>query len=86
MPITKDMVVQYIRVDRILPNLRLCYSEEAIDNLSSLVCSRGDCEPIMVFFDGDHFRIVDGEKRWRACKRLGMTFLRVVITETHYTF
>jgi ParB-like chromosome segregation protein Spo0J len=35
-----------------------------------------------VFFDGESFKIIDGEKRWRACKRLGITHLNVVITNS----
>jgi ParB-like chromosome segregation protein Spo0J len=35
--------------------------------------------PITVLFDGEYFRILDGEKRWRAAKKLGMTSIEAMI-------
>jgi ParB-like chromosome segregation protein Spo0J len=36
-------------------------------------------EPIQISFEHDSFRIMDGEKRWRACRKLGMRSIRAVI-------
>jgi hypothetical protein len=78
-------LVRYIRVDRIRPNLRLCYSREEVEDLCKAACFQNEYEPIMVFFDGEYFRIIDGEKRWRASRRLGVTFLKAMIVELDYT-
>jgi ParB family chromosome partitioning protein len=40
---------------------------------------RGQQEPIQIWFAGEDFRIVDGEKRWRACKKLGVETIQAVI-------
>ncbi len=74
--------IEYIRIEMVSPNLRLCYPKEVIDGLQSFLRSKADYDPIEVYFDGDYFRILDGEKRWRACKRLGMPFVRAVIVES----
>ena len=76
--------IKSIPIARISPNLRLCYSNEAILTLCHAIDLEGQREPIKVLFDGDVFKIIDGERRWRACKRLGITHLKSVITEIYY--
>jgi len=62
-----------IDVGRIRPNLRLIYHSESIEELCRSIQTNGLLEPIQVWFDGEAFRIWDGEKRWRVCKILGIT-------------
>jgi ParB-like chromosome segregation protein Spo0J len=76
--------IRNIRIDRIQPNYRLCYSGEDLETLCLQIESGGRGEPIEVFFDGEFFRILDGEKRWRAHKRLGSTYVKAFIVESHY--
>lgn len=78
--------VRYIRIDRIHPNHRLSYLDEDIEKLCARLLSESGCEPIEVFFDGEAFKIIDGEKRWRAQKRMGMTYVRAIIVETYHPF
>ncbi len=68
-------------IHRIRPNQRLVFRDESIEELCRSILCHGQEEPIQVWFDGEGFRILDGEKRWRACKRLGMTRVRAVIVE-----
>jgi len=76
--------IRNIRIDRIQPNYRLCCFNEDIKTLCLQIKSESRCEPIEVFFDGESFRIIDGEKRWRAHKRLGSTYVKAIIVETYY--
>jgi len=78
--------ISSIPITKVSPNLRICFSDEEILTLCHSIGLQGQRDPITVFFDGESFKIIDGEKRWRACKRLGVTHLNVVITEIHYTF
>jgi len=78
--------ISSIPIAKISPNRRLCYSNEEILTLCRAIRLQGQCDPIKVLFDGESFKIIDGEKRWRACKKLGLTHLNVVITEIYYTF
>ena len=75
-----------IPIARVSPNLRMCFSDEEIRALCHSIRLQGQRDPIIVFFDSESFKIIDGEKRWRACKRLGVTHLNVVINETYYSF
>lgn len=78
--------INRIPITKIFPNLRICYSNEEILTLCHSIRLEGQRDPIKVLFDGESFKIIDGEKRWRACKRIGVTHLNVVITETYETF
>ena len=70
--------IREIEIDRISPNRRISYSVESIEQIEQIVRS-GQQAPILIRFEHDSFRIVDGEKRWRACKRLARTTIRAVI-------
>ncbi|MDA8308006.1 MAG: ParB N-terminal domain-containing protein [Deltaproteobacteria bacterium] len=70
--------IREIEVGRISPNRRIVYSAESIEEIEQSMRD-GQQEPILIRFEYDSFRIVDGEKRWRACKRLKMTTIRAVI-------
>jgi len=60
-----------IRIDSIEPNLRSIVIREVLEELCRSLSLHGQSEPISVFFTGRSFRIIDGEKRWRACRKLG---------------
>jgi ParB family chromosome partitioning protein len=62
-----------VRIDKILPNRRLIFEEEIILRLCQDISCNGMREPIIIEKSGFYFLIEDGEKRWRACKKLGMT-------------
>ena len=70
-----------IDVERICPNLRLIYPSESIEELCHSIQTKGLLEPIQVWFDGEAFRIWDGEKRWRVCKILGITRVQALLVE-----
>jgi ParB family chromosome partitioning protein len=70
-----------IDVARVRPNLRLLYHRETIEALCQQIRSGSQLEPIQVWFDGEGFRIWDGEKRWRVCKMLGMARVKALLME-----
>jgi ParB family chromosome partitioning protein len=55
---------------------------EIIDQLCVSIRRFGQLEPIEIWFAGEHFRILDGEKRYRACKKIGMEKIRAVIEKS----
>ncbi len=73
--------VRDLNIDRISPDLRAIFWADAIEDLAWDIRLQGQREPIQVRFARESFRIVDGEKRWRACKRLGMSSIQAAITE-----
>ncbi len=70
-----------VEVTHIRPNLRLIYHSESIEILCRSIQSEGLREPIQIWFDGEGFRIFDGEKRWRACKTLGINRVKAHLFE-----
>ena len=68
-----------IEITKIEPNGRSIYDSDSIDEMVESIRTNGQVEPIRIWFAGRHFRIMDGEKRWRACKRLGMGTTKAVI-------
>jgi ParB family chromosome partitioning protein len=73
--------VRELDLEKISPNLRLVYSFESIEELCRSLLFFGQLEPIQIWFDGERFRILDGEKRWRACRMLGINRVKVIIIE-----
>ncbi|MDP2743720.1 MAG: ParB N-terminal domain-containing protein [Dehalococcoidia bacterium] len=73
--------IREIAIDKVRPNLRLVYEEDVILRLCEDIKFRGLQEPIVVELVEYWFQIVDGEKRWRACKRIGWMKVRALILE-----
>jgi ParB family chromosome partitioning protein len=71
--------IRDIELGRISPNLRIVYSAECIEGIVQHIKCLGQVEPIQISFHHESFRIVDGEKRWRACRKLGYRSIRAVI-------
>lgn len=64
----------YIDVDMIVPNVsnprEPITRKEVTDILESIKTMRGVLVPIVVYREGEDFVLLDGERRWRACKKL----------------
>jgi len=75
------MKIQWIKIEAIEPNQRYVCSVDSLEQLADRMREQGQTEPIKVWFTGECFRILDGEKRWRACKRLGLSRVKVIILE-----
>jgi ParB-like chromosome segregation protein Spo0J len=65
----------------IQPNLRLMHNQGALEELCSFIQTHGQIEPLKLLFDNGSFRIMDGEKQWCACCKLGMSTVQAVIVE-----
>jgi len=71
--------IREIDLRRISPNLRIVIAAECIEEIEHGIKRCGQQEPIVICFEHDSFRIIDGEKRWRACKRLGFKKIWAII-------
>ena len=68
-----------VNIDKIHPNRRLLFDQEVIFRLCVDIQDRGLLEPIEVEPVEYWFEIINGEKRWRACKKIGMRRVTVKI-------
>jgi ParB family chromosome partitioning protein len=73
--------VRSIKITKIEPNCRCVYDPASIDEMIRSISKEGQIHPIKIWFTGRCFRILDGEKRWRACKKMGICELKAVIVE-----
>jgi ParB family transcriptional regulator, chromosome partitioning protein len=77
--------IREIDIFRIQPNRRLIFEEDVILRLCQDIKSRGLLEPLVLELIDYWFQIIEGEKRWRACKKIGLNRVKAVITETPST-
>jgi len=71
-----------IPIDKIKPNSkqpRRAFDEDKLEELAQSVREYGVVQPIIVRKAGDHYEIVAGERRWRACQKIGLTSIPAII-------
>ncbi|MFH1646859.1 MAG: ParB/RepB/Spo0J family partition protein [Chloroflexota bacterium] len=73
--------IREVKITRVLPNYCIICEESVILCLCEDIKQNGLREPIVVEMVEQCFHIIDGEKRWRACRRIGLDKIRVEIQE-----
>jgi ParB family chromosome partitioning protein len=76
--------IKELRINEIEPNLeqpRKRFDEEKLKQLSESIRQHGVVQPIIVKREADTFRIVAGERRWRAARLAGLTSVPVIIKD-----
>ena len=71
-------------VDRLSPNdyqPRLHIDDARLEELAASIRENGVIQPIVVRRVGDGYRIIAGERRWRAARRAGLSRVPVVVKE-----
>ena len=74
--------VETLRITQVEPNRnqpRRSFDDDKIDELAESIKEHGIIQPIIVVKNGEMYRIVAGERRWRAAKKLGLKEVPVVI-------
>ena len=71
--------IEQIHADRANP--RRSFDEAALEELAASLKHQGLLQPILVRKDGKGYRIIAGERRWRAAQKAGLTELPVIIRE-----
>ncbi len=64
-----------LEIERIKPNPlqpRVKFDKESINELASSIKESGVLQPIIVVAEGNHYRIIVGERRWRAAQKIGL--------------
>jgi ParB family chromosome partitioning protein len=73
-----------VDIDLLSPNEqqpRLTMDEARLDELAQSIKSKGIIQPILVRRDGAAYRIIAGERRWRAAQRAGLQRVPVVVRD-----
>ena len=83
-PPPADAPVTELDIEALAPNdlqPRLQIDDARLEELAASIRSHGVIQPIVVRKAGDGYRIIAGERRWRAAKRAGLTRVPVVFKE-----
>jgi len=71
-----------IDIEKIKPNPlqpRTKFTSESIDELARSIETSGILQPIVVTPENDHYKIIVGERRWRASQKIGLTKIPAII-------
>jgi ParB family chromosome partitioning protein len=73
--ILKDETYSELEIDQIRPNPlqpRTKFDEASIDELARSIKESGVLQPIIVVSEEGHYKILIGERRWRAARKAGL--------------
>lgn len=82
--ISNKKAITELKISQIEPNTnqpRKNFDEEAIEELSKSIKENGLIQPIVVSKDKDTYKIIAGERRWRAARLAGLTSVPVYVKE-----
>ena len=78
-----DSVVE-LKINDISPNEdqpRKNFNDEKIEQLAASIAESGVIQPIIVQKKNDGYRIVAGERRWRAARQAGLTVIPAIVRD-----
>lgn len=79
-----DTPYSLVSIDLIEPNAnqpRRNFDEDALNELAESIKIHGVMTPLLVQRKDDYYKIIAGERRWRASKMVGLTELPVIIKD-----
>jgi ParB family chromosome partitioning protein len=80
--ILKEERYAEIEIDEIRPNPfqpRLKFDDQTIEELAQSIRESGIVQPVLVAPEEDHYKIIVGERRWRAAQKAGLRKIPVLI-------
>ena len=83
-PVSPAQGVVELDIDRLSPNdyqPRLQMDDARLEELAASIKANGVIQPIVVRNTAEGYRIIAGERRWRAARRAGLTRVPVVVKE-----
>ena len=82
--ISNKKSIMELKLSQIEPNIdqpRKNFDEEKIAELANSIKENGLIQPIVVSKEGELYKIIAGERRWRAARMAGLTTVPVYIKE-----
>jgi ParB/RepB/Spo0J family partition protein len=76
--------LRYLSPSDIRPNPenpRLVFRQEEMESLMLSIDKHGIQVPVTVYDDGDHYKLIDGERRWRCAQKLNLKQIPALIQE-----
>ncbi|AWB11122.1 chromosome partitioning protein, ParB family [Thermodesulfobium acidiphilum] len=79
-----DKVLKFVLLEKILPNPyqpRKVFDEESIFKLSESIKEHGVLQPIVVREKGQFYELISGERRVKACEKIGLSEIPAIVKE-----
>lgn len=73
------IAIEEIAPDKTQPRRK--FDDDRIEELAASIRAKGVIQPILVRRDGNQYRIIAGERRWRASQRAGLKFVPALVKE-----
>jgi ParB family chromosome partitioning protein len=83
-PAPQSAGLMELAIDQIAPNPyqpRKTFNEASIEELARSVRQHGIVQPLVVTRSGDRYKLIAGERRYRAAQKAGLTTVPVVVKE-----
>lgn len=80
--ILKEERYAELDIDQLKPNPlqpRMKFDQDSLDELARSIKESGVLQPILVVPAGNHYKIIVGERRWRAAQKIGLKTIPVII-------
>jgi len=80
--ILKDERYAEVEIEALVPNPsqpRLKFDSRSIEELAQSIKESGLIQPLLVTPEDDHYKIIVGERRWRAAQKAGLKKIPVLI-------
>ena len=77
-------IIQNLKVIDVEPNReqpRKNFDEESLEELANSIKEYGVIQPIIVTKQDNYYKIIAGERRWRASKKAGLTEIPAIVRE-----
>jgi ParB family chromosome partitioning protein len=71
-----------VEIEKVKPNPeqpRTQFDEQSIEELARSIKETGIIQPVLVVPEEDHYKIIVGERRWRAAQKAGLRAIPVII-------
>jgi len=71
-----------VEIEKVQPNPqqpRTIFDDQSIEELARSIRETGVIQPVLVVPESDHYRLVVGERRWRAARKAGLRSIPVII-------
>lgn len=68
-------------IARDLAQPRRVFDEEKLKELAESIKAQGIIQPVLVRKEGDHYRLIAGERRWRAAQLAGLQEIPALVRE-----
>lgn len=80
----ENRIIENIPIEKIIPNIyqpRIMFDDKSIEELSKSIKNHGIIQPLILRKIGEKYEIIDGERRYKAAKKINIKRLPSIILD-----